>query len=245
MNVVIIVQARMTSTRLPGKILADLAGRPMLARELERLRRCTRANEIVLATTTRPTDDPVVALAEAEGVRHFRGSEHDVLSRYLGAARESKADVIVRITADCPLIDPAAVDDVIAALLDDARGPADYASNIQRRTFPRGLDCEALHRDVLERVGRLGTSALAREHVTYFIHREHPELFVLRSVEGAVDHSSLRWTVDEPADLALVRRIWEVAGLHERSLPYQELVALVNAHPELSAINAHVQQVHA
>lgn len=247
MRTVIIVQARMTSTRLPGKVLADLAGRPMLGQELARLKRCRRAEEIVVATTTNATDDPVVALAEREGVRWFRGDEHDVLSRYLGAARAARAEVVVRVTADCPLIEPTLVDEVVAALTGDgpAREPADYASNIQRRTFPRGLDTEALYMDVLERVGRLGRTREAREHVTFFIHREHPELFLLRSVTGIEDHSDLRWTVDEPADLELVRRIYEIGGLGEREVAFGELVSLVRSHPELARLNAHVQQVHA
>ncbi|HEX2571004.1 MAG TPA: glycosyltransferase family protein [Polyangia bacterium] len=247
MRTVIIVQARMTSTRLPGKVLADLAGRPMLAQELARLRRCRRAEEIVVATTTNATDDPVVALAEKEGVRWFRGDEHDVLSRYLGAAREARAEVVVRVTADCPLIEPALVDEVVRALTGEGPAPesADYASNIQRRTFPRGLDAEALYMDVLERVGRLGRTREAREHVTFFIHRERPELFLLRSVTGSEDHSDLRWTVDEPADLELVRRIYELGGLGAREVGFGELVALVRSHPELARLNAHVQQVHA
>lgn len=243
MRTVIIVQARMTSTRLPGKVLADLAGRPMLGQELGRLKRCRRVQEIVVATTTNAADDAVVALAEREGVGWFRGDEQDVLGRYLGAARAARADVVVRVTADCPLIDPALVDEVVDALTGAA--PADYASNIQRRTFPRGLDVEALYGDVLERVGRLGRTREAREHVTFFIHREHPELFLLRSVTGSVDHSDLRWTVDEPADLELVRRIYEIGGLGEREVGFGELVSLVRGHPELARLNAHVRQVHA
>jgi spore coat polysaccharide biosynthesis protein SpsF len=243
MRTVIIVQARMTSTRLPGKVLADLGGRPMLGQELARLKRCRRAAEIVVATTANAADDAVVALAEKEGVGWFRGDEHDVLSRYLGAARAARAEVVVRVTADCPLIEPALVDEVVRVLTEE--GPADYASNIQRRTFPRGLDVEALYMDVLERTGRLGRTKEAREHVTFFIHREHPELFILRSVTGGEDHSDLRWTVDEPADLELVRRIYELGGLGEREVGFRELVSLVRAHPELLRLNAHVQQVHA
>src|SRR5688572_8897689 len=128
MKRVIIVQARMTSTRLPGKVLMDLAGRPMLARQIRRLKDCRCADDIVVATTTNATDDPVVALADAEGVRWFRGSEDDVLSRYVGAAREANADMIVRITADCPLIDAELTDQVIEEL-QSLSTTYDYASN--------------------------------------------------------------------------------------------------------------------
>lgn len=239
MKVAIIIQARMTSTRLPGKVLMDLGGRPALAQEIRRISAMKEANEIMVATTTLPTDDPVEALAQREGVRCFRGDELDVLSRYVGAARAARADIIVRITADCPLIDPAESDRVVRALKD---GDVDYASNGIRRTFPRGLDTEALHRDVLERVFRLGKSSEAREHVTWFIHRGRPELFVTRSVEDVDDNSDLRWTIDTPEDLTMARRIYEDLGLNDRPLAYREILAHVRAHPDIAAINANVQQ---
>ncbi|RMF83582.1 MAG: acylneuraminate cytidylyltransferase [Nitrospinota bacterium] len=231
MKRVLIVQARMTSTRLPGKVLLDLCGRPMLAQQLRRLKRCQRADEIVVATTGQVTDDPVVRLAEQEGVRWFRGEEEDVLSRYLGAAREAGADIVVRITADCPLIDPGVVDRVIGELEQQSAG-CDYASNVIQRTFPQGLDAEALFRDVLERVGRLARSAAAREHVTTYIRWEHPELFLIRSVTDVVDNSDLRWTVDTPADLVLVRRLYQELNLAHQVLPYQEVIEYVRRHPE-------------
>lgn len=234
MSVVAIVQARMTSSRLPGKVLMDVAGAPMLARELQRLRRAQTIDEIVVATTVNDTDDPVAGLAESEGARVFRGDEHDVLSRYAGAAAEAGADVVVRMTADCPLIDPEVVDRVVEAL---DRG-TDYASNVAPRSFPRGLDCEALHRDTLERVHRLATSQPAREHVTWLINEERPELFVRRCVADDGDNSDLSWTVDHPADLELVRRLFERLGLAERPLPHAEMVARVRADPELAAAAA-------
>jgi spore coat polysaccharide biosynthesis protein SpsF len=238
MRRVLIVQARMTSTRLPGKVLEDLAGRPMLARQLGRLRACRNVDELVVATTTNATDDPLVALADAEGARWFRGSEHDVLSRYAGAAREAAADVVVRVTSDCPLIDPDEVDVVIAAL----EPGIDYAANIIERRLPQGLDTEALWRDVLERMDRIASSVPAREHVTWFCRDERPELFVNRSVVRPYDASDLRWTVDTPDDLALVRRLYTELGLAERPRPLGEILAHVRAHPDLQAINAHVQQ---
>lgn len=227
----------MTSTRLPGKVLMDLAGRPMLSQQLRRLKRCRLADEIVVATTTNATDDPVVRVAEEESVRWYRGGEHDVLGRYVEAAREAAADVVVRVTADCPLIDPEVIDRVIL----DLQGhdtTCDYASNVIRRTFPKGLDTEALWRDVLERVHRLGRSPEAREHVTWFILSERPDLFMLRSVEDLEeDNSDLRWTVDTQQDLAVVRQIYEDLDLSEHLLPYQEVLRHVRAHPKITAMN--------
>jgi spore coat polysaccharide biosynthesis protein SpsF len=238
MRRVVVVQARMTSTRLPGKVLMDLAGAPMLERELERLARCRLADEILLALTTNADDDPLVALADRLGLRWHRGSEHDVLSRYLGAAREAEADLVVRVTSDCPLIDPEEVDTVIEAL--DPQ--ADYAANVLVRRLPRGLDAEALWRDTLERTARMATSTPAREHVTWFIHSERPDLFVTRSVARPYNAADLRWTVDTPEDLELARRLYADLDLAERPLALPEILAHVRAHPELAVINAHVEQ---
>lgn len=241
MRRVAILQARMTSTRLPGKILMELAGRPMLSWQLDRLKRCTSLDEIVVATTTNSSDDPVVELADLQQVAWSRGSEHDVLGRYLAAARGAKADVVVRVTGDCPLIDPVVVDQVIAAL-EHPDAACDYASNVLERTFPRGLDTEALFAETLYRVGRLAKSAQAREHVTAYIVQERPELFVRRSVRDKEDNSDLRWTVDTPDDLETIRRIYEQAGLAERSVPYPELVRWVRERPEIANLNAHIAQ---
>lgn len=241
MKRVIIVQARMGSTRLPGKVLLEVEGRPMLAQQLRRLRACRLADEVIVATTTSPADQPIIELAETEGVRWFRGSEHDVLSRYVEAAREAQAEVIVRVTADCPLIDPEETGRVIETLVSDG-GRCDYASNIVKRTFPRGLDAEALFRDTLERVHRLGRSDSAREHVTSFILRERPELFAVASVTDRDNNADLRWTVDMPEDLELIRRIYRALGLGERLVGYREILRYIRANPELAAINAAVVQ---
>jgi spore coat polysaccharide biosynthesis protein SpsF len=184
-------------------------------------------NEIVIATTVNRTDDPVVALAEAEGVRWFRGSEHDVLSRYAGAAHEAKADIVVRITADCPLIDPEQSDAVVSALADSTE--YDYASNCITRTLPKGLDTEAFFIDTLDRTNRLAKSREAREHVTYFIHTERPDLFCLRSVTADEDNSDLRWTVDTADDFKLVSSIYEQLDLADRVWAYPEILAALRS----------------
>jgi len=239
MRRVCVVQARMGSTRLPGKVLRDLAGRPMLAQLLRRLGACTSLDEIVVATTIEASDDPIAELGVSEGIRVCRGSETDVLSRIVEAARDTDADVIVRVTADCPLIDPQVMDRVINELTTNA-STADYASNVIRRTFPRGLDVEAMFLDTLLRVDRLARTRTEREHVTITILSERPNVFLTRSVESDNDDSDLRWTVDEERDLELVGRLYEALRLGERIVPYAIVVDHVREHPELASINAGV-----
>jgi spore coat polysaccharide biosynthesis protein SpsF len=208
----------------------------MLAREVERLRRASRIDDVVVATTTSAADDPIVTLAARLGARWDRGSEADVLGRMNEAAREASADIVVRITGDCPLIDPGVVDRVVAAL---EQGPElDYVTTEPPATFPRGLDAEALHAHVLERVAVTATSRAAREHVTFFIYGEAPSLFRISVVSDDRDNSDLRWTVDTPNDLAFVRRLYEELGLANGEQDYREIVAHVRARPALSAINA-------
>ncbi len=232
MKRVLIVQARMTSTRLPGKVLMPVAGRPMLVQQLQRLKRCRFVDEMVVATTRNSADDPVVTVADQEEVRWFRGHEYDVLERYVEAAREARADLIVRITADCPLIDPEIVDRVIQELEQHGKS-CDYATNVLPRTFPRGLDTEAFFRDVLERVHRLAQSPEAREHVTTFIRWEHPELFWIRSVTDTEDNSDVSWTVDTANDLLLVRTLYETLHLDQCVRSYREVLQYMRKHPKL------------
>jgi len=240
MRRVIIVQARMTSTRLPGKVMVHVAGRPMLAQQICRLKECTMADEIVIATTTNLADEPIVDLAHREGVGFFRGSEHDVLGRYVGAARQTQADVIVRITADCPLIDPQITDRVISELINHAT-ECDYASNVIKRTYPRGLDVEAFFFDTLLRMDRLAKSQQAREHVTVFLLSEATEIFLCRSVVDSENNANLRWTVDTEVDLKLIRTLYDALDLGQRMAPYPEILAYVRAHPELTQLNAGIE----
>lgn len=234
MKTVAIIQTRMGSSRLPGKVLMDLAGESMLARVVSRVR-MARIDEVVIATTTSTADDAIVNEAKRLDCVPFRGSEQDVLSRYVGAARATDADVVVRMTSDCPLLDPWVIDDVLGRLAWDV----DYASNTHARSYPRGLDVEAMHRDALERIGRMARSQPAREHVTAFL-VERPDLFECAEVVAEHDDSDLRWTVDAPEDLALVRQLYALLAGQIR--PYRELVALMRARPRLAHVNAHIVQ---
>ena len=238
MTTLIIVQARMTSTRLPGKVLLPLAGEPMLARLIERLRRVRRANGIVVATTTNATDDPIAALCAQLGVPCHRGSEQDVLSRYADAARLYGADVVVRITADCPLIDPALIDQLIETY---EEGDSDYVSNMLPPTWPYGMAVEVFSAAALAQAHAEATQAAEREHVTPFLYW-HPERYRLRNVASPVDLSRHRWTVDTPEDYELVRRLFDHLMPTQPQFTQADVLALLDQHPDWIAINQHVRQ---
>lgn len=240
MRVVAIIQARMGSTRLPGKVLMDLGGRPALALMLARLARCETLTEVRVATSDLAQDDPIAGLCDALSVGIFRGSEEDVLSRYVAAAETFRADVIVRLTADCPFICPEVTDTVVQAFR-DASPPVDYAANCLRRTYPQGLDTEVITKDTLERSALEATEAADREHVTYFVRRQR-ERFRHLSVEDGEDHSDLRWTLDTPEDFRLISLMVKALGSRAVTSTYHDLLDVFFRHPEWPQINAHVEQ---
>jgi spore coat polysaccharide biosynthesis protein SpsF len=236
MKKVVIIQARMTSTRLPGKILKEVGGKPMLSQQLKRLRRCELVDEIVIATTVNKSDDAVEELAKSENVGCFRGDEQDVLSRYIGAALQSRADIIIRSTADCPLIDAKVTDKVIRDLIENS-DKCDYVSNAEKRTYPRGLDVEAFFADTLFRMNRLGKSDMAREHVTSYLRGERPDLFLVRHICDDIDNSDLRLTVDNAEDLELIHRLYDELDLSNAEVSYREIIKYLRENPELIEIN--------
>lgn len=238
MTTLLIVQARMTSTRLPGKVLLPLAGEPMLTRLIERLRRVEQSDGIVIATTANASDDPIAALCAQLGVPCHRGSEHDVLSRYADAARLHGADVVVRITSDCPLIHPALVDQVIAAY---EEGDSDYVSNMLPPTWPYGMAVEVFSAEALQQAHAEATQPAEREHVTPFLYW-HPERYRLRNVASPVDLSHHRWTVDTPEDYELVRRLFETLHPINPEFTQDHILTLLDAHPDWMTLNQHVQQ---
>ena len=234
---VAIIQARMGSTRLPGKVLLPLLGEPMLTRVMRRTSRARQLRKTVLATTDQPADDAIDELAEREGWPVVRGSASDLLDRYVVAARAHDAEVIVRITSDCPLIDPDLIDRTISAFHEAG---VDYASNsIDPRTYPRGLDVEVIGREALERAWREDADPAWREHATPYIYR-HPEAFSVLAVRSEDDHSEQRWSVDTAEDYELVRRIYEAIGRDD--FAWREALAVVEAHPDWAALNRHVAQ---
>ncbi len=224
---------------MPGKVLRPLAGEPMLTRVVERVRRAHRIDEVVVATTTEPTDDALAEFCAARRWPYFRGSQADVLDRYVQTARLFSADAIVRITSDCPMIDAAVLDEVVTRFL-EMRPQADYIANTYpHRVFPRGLDVEVVARDALERCHRQATAASHREHVTAYIY-QNAEQFCVVNYAGNEDHSKHRWTVDTAEDLAFAERIYDHFGAAD--FTWKQVLALVEANPDWMELNYHVQQ---
>ena len=237
MNLIVIIQARMGSRRLPGKVLLDLGGETVLARVVHRLQRSREINKIVVATTSTSDDDAIVTECERLHVLCYRGSEHDVLDRYYHASCVHAAETIVRITSDCPVIDPQLADETVITLMDQK---ADYASNVLVRTYPRGLDTEVFTATALERAWREAGEPHQREHVTPYLY-EHPEIFRLSSVSGKVDYSRYRWTLDTREDLELLRRIYSHFDNRD-DFGWQDVLQLMEREPELAEFNSQVLQ---
>ncbi|WP_434623005.1 cytidylyltransferase domain-containing protein [Azospirillum sp. B2RO_4] len=240
-RVVAISQARMTSTRLPGKVLMPAAGRPLLAHHLERLSRTPGLDAVVLATTVNAADDPVAECAQGLGVTVFRGDEQDVLGRFAGAAALAGADLVVRVTADCPLIDPALVGRLIAAFREGQ--PLDYLS-IDSTRYPRGLDAEIFPRRLLDEAAANATDPAEREHVTPYLYCR-PDRFRLGTAlapDAPVEPSDQRWCVDEPADYELVRRLLEALVPSNPGFGWQDCCKTLRDHPDWVDINRSVRQ---
>jgi spore coat polysaccharide biosynthesis protein SpsF len=235
LKVVAIIQTRMGSTRLPGKVLKDLGGKTVLGRVVERLQGCRAIDELLIATTDHPADDAIIAECRKISVAVSRGDQDDVLDRYFRAAQLAKAEVIVRITSDCPLIDPEVTDKTVTAFL---HAKPDYASNVLTRTYPRGLDTEVFSFDALGHAWQHARKPYEREHVTPYI-VENPTTFKLLSVTGDADHSDHRWTVDTEQDLDFVQAVYS-------RLPavfsWKDVLDLIEREPILEDLNRSVRQ---
>ncbi len=236
---VAIIQGRMGSSRLPGKILMDIAGEPMLMRVVERARLAKTVDEVVFATTTDPSDDPVAEFCQARAIPCWRGSLLDVLDRFYQAARHFNAGTIVRLTADCPLLDPGLVDETVALF---RRQQADFAANRlpppYRRTYPIGLDCEVCTFAALERAWREASAPHEREHVMPYLY-EVQGRFKVAVLDKEVNYGHLRWTVDTAQDLELVRQLYaRLAG--KENFTWLDVLAIFEREPGLAKINADV-----
>jgi spore coat polysaccharide biosynthesis protein SpsF len=233
-----ILQARMSSTRLPGKVLLPLLGRPMLERQIERVRRSRRVDRLVIATTVDPTDDAIVSLASELAVECYRGSAEDVLDRYFQVAALLRPSHVVRLTADCPLADCRLIDRAVDFAL---TGGFDYASNTLRPTWPDGLDVEVITFAALETAWREARGPVEREHVTPFI-VARPERFRHGSLEGDADLSAMRWTVDEPSDFEFVSRVYEALYPQDPAFTTEDIVVLLGQRLELMNINQGIER---
>lgn len=237
---VIVAQARMSSSRLPGKTLMELNGVPVVDRVIERASQARLADDVVVATTTAPSDDVLAKHLESLGVSFVRGSLDDVLARYVLAAETFGAETVVRVTCDCPLIDPAEIDRVISAYRE--KPPVDYCSNNLVRSFPIGMDTEVFSLAALKRADSDARRQHEREHVTPYLY-QHPELFGLRNVEAPewARFPELRLTLDEPADFEMLRALVELVP---RDASLRDILQAIRLHPEVEALNRDVRHRH-
>ncbi len=232
-----IIQARMSSSRLPGKVLLDICGKPMLERVLDRVSLARQIDHVLVATTADPSDDSLVMWCERHGVDCFRGSMQDVLDRYYQAALLHKPQFITRITADCPVIDPGLIDETIQACREDG---VDFSATRLpppfHRTYPIGLDVEVSTFSALERAWREASNPAEREHVFPYLY-DQPGRFNLKILNHDPDFGGLRWTVDTAEDLELIQKIYS-HFLPREDFRWEEVLELVESHPELTSINA-------
>lgn len=240
MKTVIIVQARMTSTRLPGKVLRTVLDKPLLEYQIERIRRVKLADEIVIATTINNADKSIINLCERLSISYFRGSEEDVLGRYHATAQAYGGDVIVRVTSDCPIIDPKIIDQIIRFYFDH-HCKYDYVSNTLQRTYPRGMDTEVFSFKILDEAFHEANLSYEREHVTPFFYL-HPRRYRLCNIAYKQDQSQHRWTVDTIEDFELITKIIENLYPHVPEFDMEDVLNLLTNYPEWTKINAHVEQ---
>jgi spore coat polysaccharide biosynthesis protein SpsF len=244
MKIVAIIQARMASTRLPGKVLRELAGKPMLEHVIDRVKNSQMTDEIVIATSRNEKDERIVELAKLLNVIWFAGSEEDVLDRYLKAAEQVAADIVVRITGDCPLVDPHTIDRIVRRHI---KLNVDYTRTLidqnNSRSFPRGLDTEVFSINVLRKVDELAKKPREREHVTIFIY-EHPKMFKIKIIgaEESLQRSKYRLCVDVEEDLRLITEIYNRLYIPSGIIDINEAIKLLDNNLDLQKINAHVKQ---
>lgn len=240
MKVVCIIQARMGSSRLPGKVMKKICGKSVLQHDIERIRLVENIDDIVIATTNKSIDNEIVEEAKRLNVKYFRGEEQDVLSRYYNSAKENNADIIVRITSDCPLIDFNVTKDTINLLLYNM-DKYDYVSNTLERSFPRGLDTEVFKWSVLEEINYKAINKNDREHVTKYIY-ENPHIYRLGSYTNKIDLSKYRWTLDTEEDFKLISIIYEELYYKNENFKISDILNLMESKTTLFEINKNITQ---
>ena len=238
-KVVVIIQARMGSTRLPGKMLMQLAGRPIVLQVCERVALINGIDKVVVATTTEEKDDLLVRHCLQNGISVFRGSPDDVLDRYYQAAKQESADVVMRVTGDCPFLDPVESEKVLKLFLDNEG--CDYATNVDPPFLPDGLDTEVISFRALQRSWQMAKNVPDREHVTLFI-RHHPDLFSVKSLKGNIDLSSNRWTIDEGRDYEFLNAVAKRLAEKDQFGYLNEILALLDEDPDISKINRDIRR---
>lgn len=229
-----VLQARSTSSRLPGKVLKPILGRPMLELQIERVLRAKMIDKLVIATSTETSDDSIADLCAGMGVACYRGSLDDVLDRFYQATRRFQPEYVVRLTGDCPLADPEVIDAVIRYAV---KGGYDYASNTLQPTYPDGLDVEVCRYLALEEVWRSASMKSQREHVTPYFY-QNPQLFKLGSVISEPDRSALRWTVDNAEDFTFITSVFEALYPTNPAFVTNDVLTYLERRPELQGINA-------
>jgi len=237
MKIIGIIQARMSSTRLPGKVLLEAAGKPLILHMLERMSRCNSLDSLWLATSEERDDDLLAETVEAAGYQVFRGSLENVLSRFWHIWRREKADIVVRLTGDCPLHDPEVVDSVVDFFLKGG-GAYDYASNVLPPTYPDGLDTEVFSARALEEAYQEASRDFDLEHVSPYIRRAAEERGRMGNFYGPANFSHLRWTLDEPEDYAFIRSVYEALYPAKKTFGWLDVIAWQTREPERLQINA-------
>ncbi len=241
-NILAVIQARLTSTRLPKKIMLDLCEKPLLWHVVERVKQARLINDIVLAIPDTPSNDELGFFIKKMAWNLFRGSEDDVLSRYYHASVQFEADIIVRVTSDCPLIDPTVIDETIKRHILDGN---DYTAVGVEGGFPRGLDVEVFSFKSLEIAYSKAVERYEREHVTLFIY-QNPKLFKINFIEakGSLKRPDIRLTVDTEEDLSLIREIYLALNNYGNRFTTEDVLALIDGNPHLKSINNHITQKH-
>lgn len=239
----VIIQARMGSTRLPGKVLMDIGGKTVLNHVVERISQCKNIDDIIIATTTLSKDDLIVKEAEKIGCKYYRGSEDNVLNRYYEAATYNRSDVIIRITSDCPLIDSKLVDEMLYFYMENNFDMVTNASpdNNNNRTYPRGLDTEIFSYNMLKKAKENATKTYQREHVTPYLYENITNIFYYKN---PIDYSKYRFTLDTPEDLILIKEIYKRLYIEENNFYLEDIIKVMEKNTHLYFINNNIEQKH-